>query len=132
LATSADDFITRRDSSYANLVDVDGRSSSSTREDATVTVRAGLADDDCYSFQLSGGRYLRHRDYRLRYEHDDGSRLFERDATFCARPQSGGTVAFESVNYPGYFIHVRSDGRMWIDSHPRASEAVFRVIGALG
>jgi Alpha-L-arabinofuranosidase B (ABFB) domain len=110
---------------------VSGRSSSSTRDDATVTVRTGLTDAACFSFQLSGGRYLRHRDYRLRFDHYDGSDLFRRDATFCARAQPSDTVAFESVNYPGYFIHLRSDGQLWIDRHPRASEAVFRVTAPL-
>ena len=129
LASSSDRYLTRR-SDLADLVTVTSGSSASTRDDATVTVLAGLADGKCYTFRNSGGRYLRHRDYRLRFEHDNGSSLFRSDATFCALTLWGGVVALESKNYPGYYITAR-DGRLWIERHPRTSDAVFRVSAPL-
>ncbi len=74
------------------------------KQDATYTLRRGLADSSCYSFELANypGRYLRHTDSRVRTAADDGSVLFRQDATFRARPGIGGTgVTFESLNIPG-------------------------------
>ena len=77
------------------------------RADARFLVRAGRADDDCVSFESSNypGRFLRHRDFEIRLDRVDGTRLFDRDATFC--PESGnraGVVALRSVNYPDRFL----------------------------
>ncbi|ALO13570.1 Beta-galactosidase [Streptomyces venezuelae] len=74
------------------------------KQDATYTLRRGLADSSCYSFESVNypGRYLRHTDSRVRTAADDGSVLFRQDATFRARPGIGGTgVTFESLNIPG-------------------------------
>ncbi|MCM1972745.1 AbfB domain-containing protein [Streptomyces sp. G1] len=71
----------------------------------TYTLRKGLAKPSCYSFATADGRYLRHRDFVLRAERDDGSGLFAQDATFCARDAAhAGAVMLESVNYPGRFL----------------------------
>ncbi|MEV0169917.1 AbfB domain-containing protein [Streptomyces sp. NPDC050803] len=65
----------------------------------------GLADASCYSFTTADGTVLRHRDFALRAEHDDGTRLFEQDATFCPRASShSGAIMLESVNYPGRYL----------------------------
>lgn len=78
------------------------------REDATFTVVRGLAGS-CYSFVASDGTYLRHREFVLRSERNDGSSLFRQDATFCPRAASyPGAVMLESVNYPGYFLRHQS------------------------
>ncbi|MEW1901511.1 AbfB domain-containing protein [Streptomyces sp. NPDC086147] len=77
------------------------------KQDATFTVRRGLADSSCYSFESVNypGRFLRHADSRVRTAADDGSALFRQDATFCARPGVGGTgVTFESLNVPGAYL----------------------------
>ncbi|MFD5272021.1 AbfB domain-containing protein [Streptomyces sp. NPDC058335] len=78
------------------------------REDATFAVVKGLAGGSCHSFRASDGTYLRHRDFVLRAERDDGSSLFRQDATFCARASHYGAVMLESVNYPGYFLRHQS------------------------
>ncbi|GGR50597.1 hypothetical protein GCM10010251_79450 [Streptomyces aurantiogriseus] len=74
------------------------------REDSTFTLVKGLANSSCYSFLTSDGTYLRHRSFVLVKQRNDGSSLFQQDATFCARASYSGTVMLESVNYPGYFL----------------------------
>nr|WP_086772099.1 AbfB domain-containing protein [Streptomyces bobili] len=80
------------------------------REDATFVVVKGLADSSCSTFVTSDGMYLRHRDFVLRPERNDGSALFKQDATFCAVPSShsSGAIMLESVNYPGRFLRHRN------------------------
>ncbi|MFJ9352326.1 AbfB domain-containing protein [Streptomyces sp. NPDC101237] len=86
-------------------VRLDAPAGPESRGDSTFTVVDGLADGSCYSFRTADGRYLRHRDFVLRADRGDGSSLFRRDATFCARPSAyPGAVALESVNYPGRFL----------------------------
>jgi hypothetical protein len=86
-------------------VKLDPITSASARQDATFKVVKGLADSSCYSFATHDGRYLRHRSFLLRSERNDGSGLFEQDATFCPRTSAySGAVMLESVNYPGRFL----------------------------
>ncbi|MFJ9866592.1 AbfB domain-containing protein [Streptomyces sp. NPDC101165] len=88
-----------------DYVKLDPADSPSARRAATFELVKGLSDARCYSFATADGDYLRHRTFLLRAEHDDGSRLFEQDATFCPRtsPHTGATM-LESVNYPGRFL----------------------------
>ncbi|MEU4743864.1 AbfB domain-containing protein [Actinosynnema sp. NPDC023658] len=82
-------------------------SSALLKADATYTVRRGLADSSCYSFESVNfpGQFLRHADSRVRNSPDDGSALLRADATFCTRPGLGGTgVTFESLDEPGWFL----------------------------
>ncbi|MEU4164295.1 AbfB domain-containing protein [Actinoplanes sp. NPDC026670] len=88
----------------------------SPADPATLTVSAGLADDTCFSFQLEDGRYLRHFDYRLRFDASDDSDLFRADATFCQEAGTDvGTVRLRSKNYPEYVVHRRDDESLYID-----------------
>ncbi|GGK91682.1 AbfB domain-containing protein [Mangrovihabitans endophyticus] len=106
---AADDPDTRltRDGDFAAM--------SSDGEPQVLTVSAGLADDACFSFATGGGEYLRHFDYRLRFDAPDGSDLFRKDATFCPLDDAdSGTVRLRSTNYPGHVIH-RRDGGLYID-----------------
>lgn len=85
------------------------------RQRATLQVGTGLADASCFSFRGPDGRYLRHASFQLRLSAAEGTVLFRRDATFCAR--SGfvaGTLSLESVNYPGFFLRHVGD-QMWLD-----------------
>jgi hypothetical protein len=83
--------------------------SASARRNATFERVAGLADSSCYSFTTADGGYLRHRNFVLRAERNDGSSLFRKDATFCPRPASySGAIMLESVNYPGRFLRHRN------------------------
>ncbi|WP_406836771.1 AbfB domain-containing protein [Streptomyces sp. AHU1] len=88
---------------------VGSSSSATTRRAASFKVVPGLAKSSCYSFTTVDGSYLRHRDFVLRADRDDGSALFREDATFCPRtsPRSGA-VMLEAVNYPGRFLRHRN------------------------
>jgi hypothetical protein len=95
-------------------------SSASAKADATWIVQAGLANSACISFESANdpGKYLRHFDFELYLEPNDGSSQFALDATFCPRPgNSGAGYSFESVNYPNkyirhfdYVVYIASDG----------------------
>ncbi|MEV0559927.1 AbfB domain-containing protein [Dactylosporangium sp. NPDC050588] len=97
----------RHSDSLAYTEIVNGGSSALLKADATYTVRRGLADSSCYSFESVNfpGQFLRHADSRVRNSVNDGSALFLADATFCARPGIGGTgITFESINIPGSYL----------------------------
>ena len=70
----------------------------------------GLSDSSCYSFATHDGRYLRHRDFVLRADCNDGSSLFQQDATFCPRVLgvSPARSLLQSVNYPNYALRHRN------------------------
>ncbi|MFE2536798.1 AbfB domain-containing protein [Streptomyces sp. NPDC059371] len=88
---------------------VGSSSSAATRRAASFKVVAGLAKSSCYSFATVDGSYLRHRDFVLRADRNDGSALFREDATFCPRASSrSDAVMLEAVNYPGRFLRHRN------------------------
>ncbi len=92
-------------SSLLNLPVVSSSSTTALKQASTFTVVAGLADGNGYSFRDSVGNYLRHWDYRARFDANDGTSTFAKDATFIARTgTAAGSVRFESYNYPGYFL----------------------------
>ncbi|MEV6249578.1 sigma-70 family RNA polymerase sigma factor [Streptomyces sp. NPDC051742] len=100
---------------FATLGRVSASSGTQTRQRVTFTVVVGLADTRCVTFRAADGRYLRHRDLRLRMSGDDGSELFREDATFCPRPGAvAGSVTLHAHNYPGSVIRHR-DGGIWLD-----------------
>jgi RNA polymerase sigma factor (sigma-70 family) len=85
------------------------------RRQATLEAVAGLADPSCFSFRGPDGRYLRHSSFQLRLSPDEATVLFRRDATFCARGGFlPGSLALESVNFPGFFLRHVGD-QLWID-----------------
>ncbi|MFI1352001.1 AbfB domain-containing protein [Streptomyces sp. NPDC020898] len=87
------------------LVKLDPVGGSESREDSTFSMVKGLSDSSCYSFKTHDGKYLRHREFILRAERNDGSSLFRQDATFCGG-YSGytGAAVLTSVNYPNYAL----------------------------
>ena len=91
-----------------NTTVVTSSSSSTVKSQGTWIVRAGLANSSCVSFESkdTSGNYLRHSNFQLYLNANDGSSLFAQDATFC--PQSSfnstGTDAFRSYNYPTRYI----------------------------
>ena len=88
-----------------DFVKLDPLGGSESRQDSTFKQVKGLADSSCYSFVTHDGTYLRHRNFLLRDEPNDGSYLFQQDATFCPRASAySGAVMLESVNYPGRFL----------------------------
>jgi hypothetical protein len=99
---------------------VSSSSSSTAKSGATWTVRAGLADSSCVSFESrdTAGSFLRHQNFQLFMHPNDGSALFASDATFCPQAgMNGQGDSFASVNYPAKFIrhfnnnvYIASDG----------------------
>ncbi|SDN92824.1 Alpha-L-arabinofuranosidase B (ABFB) domain-containing protein [Streptomyces sp. cf386] len=118
---------------YVKLDPVRG---SESREDSTFKQVKGLANSSCSSFATHDGTYLRHRNFVLRAERNDGSALFAQDATFCSRGSSfhSGAAMLESVNYPGYFLRHRNFvirlERFEYGSQYQADSA-FRLVGGL-
>ncbi|WP_031110286.1 glycoside hydrolase family 43 protein [Streptomyces sp. NRRL S-146] len=95
----------QQQSSLLNLPVVGTSSTTAERQAATFTVVAGLADGSGYSFRDTAGKYLRHWDFRARFDADNGTSTFAEDATFFLRAgTSSGSVRFESYNYPGYYL----------------------------
>ncbi|KND36330.1 family 43 glycosylhydrolase, partial [Streptomyces stelliscabiei] len=94
-----------RSDSLGYLDPVTSSSTTAVKQSATFTIVPGLADDSCYSFRDASGRYLRHKDLRIRFDAPGGTALFNKDATYCARPGStAGSVSLESYNYPGRYL----------------------------
>ncbi|MEV0181474.1 AbfB domain-containing protein [Streptomyces sp. NPDC050625] len=116
-------------------VRLDPIGSVSARRDATFKVVGGLADGSCYSFATADGGYLRHRNFLLRAERNDGSSLFRQDATFCPRASAySGAVMLESVNYPGRFLR-HQNFRLKLDPYQYGdlyrADSAFRLVDGL-
>jgi hypothetical protein len=82
-------------------------SPSTDKANASYTVRAGLANGACVSFESRNapGSYLRHQNYQLFVQANDGSALFAADATFCAQTgRNGQGTSFASSNFPDRLI----------------------------
>jgi hypothetical protein len=82
-------------------------SSTVDKADATFIARAGLAKTSCVSFESKNypGDFLRHYNYALVRQPDDGTAQFRSDATFCPQAgQSGTGTSFASFNFPTRFI----------------------------
>jgi hypothetical protein len=99
----------RHQDSLARTDVITASSSTAAKQDGTFTVRTGLAESSCYSFESVNypGKYLRHSSFRLRIDAGDGTTTFQQDATFCAQSAlngGSGNVSLESYNYPGYRV----------------------------
>ncbi|MEV7970799.1 AbfB domain-containing protein, partial [Sphaerisporangium sp. NPDC088356] len=82
-------------------------SSATDKSDATWIVRQGLASGSCVSFESRNypGDYLRHYNFQLRRQPNDGSTTFAADATFCPQTgKNGQGNSFASYNYPTRFL----------------------------
>nr|BFE74069.1 hypothetical protein GCM10020092_073700 [Actinoplanes digitatis] len=102
---------------FGILAQTGAASGAAARQRATLRTVAGIADPECFSFRGQDGRYLRHSSFRLRLNPDDGTVLFQRDATFCVRAGfTAGSIALESRNYPGFFVRHLGD-ELWIDRY---------------
>ncbi|HEV2783032.1 MAG TPA: glycoside hydrolase family 43 protein [Actinophytocola sp.] len=119
------DRYVRHRNSLGYVEQVTASSPTQTKQEATFSIVAGLADANCYSLQGTGGRYLRHYGFRIRLDANDGSAVFRGDATFCAKPGSvSGSVALESYNYPGRYLRHRNS-ELWVDLYQ--DTALFRA-----
>ncbi|MER6118077.1 sigma-70 family RNA polymerase sigma factor [Streptomyces sp. NPDC001743] len=113
---------------------VTASSDAQARQRGTFSVVRGMADTRCVTFRAADGRYLRHRDLRLRLSAYDGSELFREDATFCPSPGAvAGSVTLHAHNYPGSVLRHRDAG-IWLDgsdgTRAFAGQASFVVRGA--
>lgn len=87
----------------------------SSGDPMVLTALPGLADNLCFSFRDENSKYLRHFDYRLRFDAEDDSELFRNDATFCPEDdQPAGTIRLSSKNYPDHLWHRRGT-ELYID-----------------
>ncbi|KAJ7291929.1 Arabinosidase B [Mycena rebaudengoi] len=88
---------------------VTSSSTSALKLSASWTVVAGLANSACVSFQSrdTSGSFIRHNNFVLLVNANDGSKQFKEDATFC--PQAGLNGQGNSIlawGYPTrYFRH---------------------------
>ncbi|MGW5637676.1 glycoside hydrolase family 43 protein [Streptomyces sp. NPDC003832] len=95
----------QQQSALLNLPVVSASSTTAEKQAATFTVTAGLADATACSFRDASGNYLRHYDFRARFDANNGTTTFARDATFIARAGTAtGSLRFESYNYPGHYL----------------------------
>ncbi|WP_329314992.1 AbfB domain-containing protein [Streptomyces sp. NBC_01262] len=131
-----DRYLTVHSDGLGYLDKVKSTDSAQTRQNASFNLVTGLADPSCYSFMAEDGEFLRHKDFRIRLMADDGSALFEQDATFC--PHNGsvsGSVSYTSYNYPGYYLRHRQF-ELWIDPYQDSSgfrdDSSFRLGASLG
>lgn len=88
---------------------VSSSSAASLQQQGSWVVRAGLSNSGCVSFESSDmpGSYIRHYNFALQLNSNDGSKQFTEDATFCPQAGiSGQGNSFRSWSYPTrYFRH---------------------------
>lgn len=110
-------YTTRYLAHTGNTVNTQVVSSSNTtavKQLASWHVRTGLGNSACFSFESvdTPGSYIRHYDFVLLLNANDGTKQFGEDATFC--PQSGLNgqgSSFRSWNYPTrWFRHYANIG----------------------
>ncbi|KAM0722106.1 hypothetical protein Q7P37_001547 [Cladosporium fusiforme] len=77
-------------------------SATSLKQQGTWTVRTGLGNNACISFESQDtvGSYLRHFNFQLQLVANDGSKQFREDSTFC--PQAGLSGQGSSIRAWGY------------------------------
>ncbi|ONI76086.1 beta-galactosidase [Actinosynnema sp. ALI-1.44] len=112
------DRFLRHQDSLARTDVVTGASPPLLKNDASFTVRPGLADSSCYSLEARNfpGQYLRHAAFRVRLNASENSDLFRRDATFCAQPGSApGSVRLASINELGTNMR-HYNAEVWVAS----------------
>ncbi|GAA3464969.1 family 43 glycosylhydrolase [Saccharothrix longispora] len=93
--------------------------------DSQFRIVTGLAGSGTVSLESANfpGYYLRHRDFQVYVERNDGSAVFRGDASFTRRAglANGAAVSFESQNHPGYYLR-----------HANSRVVVNQVSDALG
>jgi hypothetical protein len=95
--------------STVNTQVVSSSSTTALKRQASWTVRTGLANSACFSFESNdtAGSYIRHYNFALLLNANDGTKQFGEDATFC--PQAGLNGQGNSIRSwsypPRYFRH---------------------------
>ncbi|EED14628.1 alpha-N-arabinofuranosidase precursor, putative [Talaromyces stipitatus ATCC 10500] len=100
--------------STVNTQVVTSSSGTSLKQQASWTVRTGLGNTACFSFESvdSPGSFIRHSNYELKVNANDGSKIFSEDATFCPQAGLNGQGnSFRSWSYPTrYWRHYNAVG----------------------
>ncbi|TVY91638.1 putative alpha-L-arabinofuranosidase B [Lachnellula willkommii] len=95
--------------STVNTQVVSSSSTTALQQEASWTVRTGLGNSACFSFESvdTPGSYIRHSDFVLLLDANDDTKLFYEDATFCPETGLSGTgTSIRSWSYPTrYFRH---------------------------
>jgi alpha-L-arabinofuranosidase len=96
-------------------------------QDATFTLVPGLADGSCYSFEAVNfpGYYLRHYNFQVVLNKNDGSPLYADDATFCAMAgYDGHGVSWQAYAYEDHYLR-QYQGNVYIGANggPRVGDA---------
>ncbi|CAO2647460.1 Nn.00g083820.m01.CDS01 [Neocucurbitaria sp. VM-36] len=88
--------------STVNTQVVSSSSTTALKQQASWTVRTGLGNSACFSFESKDttGSYIRHYNFELQLAANDGSKQFKEDATFC--PQAGLSGTGSSIRLWGY------------------------------
>jgi hypothetical protein len=126
-------FLVRHRFVWVRIDQIGSRSNSSDKADATFTVRKGLANPKCFSFESvnSPNNFLRHQNFMLWLQADDRSTQFSADATFCpATAKKSGTMVLQAQNYPGYYLNERNE-TIYLDKINPSSATAFRAKKAL-
>lgn len=88
--------------STVNLQPVSSSSGTALKQQASWTVRTGLGNSGCVSFESKDtpGSFIRHNNFVLKVDANDNSKGFKEDATFC--PQAGLNGQGNSIRAWGY------------------------------
>lgn len=88
--------------STINTQVVSSSSTTALKQQAIWTVRTGLGNSACYSFESkdTAGSYIHHSNFELVLSANDGTKQFHEDATFC--PQAGLNGQGNSIRSWGY------------------------------
>lgn len=115
------------DGDNVKIQTVTSSSSDALKRAATWIVRTGLGNKGCLSFESKDlpGRFIRHFNFELKADANDGSKLFSEDATFCPQAGLNGQGnSLRSWSQPTrYWRHF--NGKAWIASNggPFAEDA---------
>ncbi|KAI0858322.1 fungal alpha-L-arabinofuranosidase [Xylaria cubensis] len=100
--------------STVNTQVVSSSSATALKQQASWTVRAGLGNSACFSFESKDtpGSFIRHYNFVLQLSASDGSKQFNEDATFCTQAGLNGQGnSIRAWGYPTrYFRHFNNLG----------------------
>ena len=100
--------------STVNTQVVSSSSATALKQQGSWTVRTGLGNSACFSFESvdTAGSYIRHSNFALELSTNDGTQLMHEDATFCPiSGLNGQGNSFRSWGYPTRYIrHYENTG----------------------
>jgi len=125
--------------SYLTRVDELVEAVEGSSADALWRILPGLSDPSCVTFEAADepGLYLRHSQFLIRVDPDDGIEGFKNDATFCLREglsETGYNLhSLQSVNYTARYLTQPSTGQAALttsaDTDEFRAQATFRFSG---